>query len=52
MKCHTDCVYNQSHECSRHTDHLLQAKCKDRTVLRTKANKSHCSESDKTSIHL
>lgn len=34
IKCHTDCAYNQNHECSRHTDHLLQAKCKDRTVMK------------------
>ena len=47
MKCHTDCAYNQDHECARNTAHLIQATCKDRTVLRYDTKKLNKKESSR-----
>ncbi|MDF2876541.1 MAG: hypothetical protein K0R22_3224 [Sporomusa sp.] len=46
MKCHTDCAYKQNHECARATVHLIQAKCKDRTILRFKSTTKSCHEKE------
>ena len=53
MKCYTDCTYNQNHECARATVHLIQAICKDRTILgcdTKKLNKEKTSKQAATSI--
>jgi len=34
MKCHTDYAYNQDNVCMRDTTHLVQAKGKDKIVLK------------------
>jgi hypothetical protein len=53
VKCYTDCAYNQDHECARNTAHLIQSKCKDRTVLRCDTEKFNKDKESKktTSIH-
>jgi hypothetical protein len=36
MECHTMCANNTDNKCTRDTAHLIQAKCKDRTILKKK----------------
>jgi len=49
MECYTECANNIYKKCTRATAHLLQAKCKDRTVLKEKTKKIasiHCKPLD------
>jgi len=39
MECYTECANNTYKKCTRATTHLLQAKCKDRTVSRCDTKK-------------
>jgi hypothetical protein len=51
MKCHTDYAYSQDNVCTRDTTHLVQAKCKDKIVLKLVKDRLYVCATNKNNLY-